>query len=88
MGADAVVRARIDRATKERASAALAAMGLSVSDAIRILMLRIADEERMPFDVMVPTSATAKAMQELDEGKGQKFETPDALFADLGKAVK
>ena len=45
MSADAVVRARIDTATKERASAALAAMGLSVSDAIRILMLRIADEE-------------------------------------------
>jgi DNA-damage-inducible protein J len=84
MGADAVVRARIDTTTKERASAALAAMGLSVSDAIRILMLRIADEERMPFDVMVPTAATAKAMQELDAGKGQKFETPDALFADLG----
>ncbi len=84
MSADAVVRARIDTETKARASAALAAMGLSVSDAIRILMLRIADEERMPFDVMVPTSATVKAMKELDEGKGQRFETPDDLFSDLG----
>jgi DNA-damage-inducible protein J len=84
MNADAVVRARIDMATKERAAAALDAMGLSVSDAIRLLMLRIADEQRLPFDVRVPTTTTAKAMRELDAGKGERFETPDALFSDLG----
>lgn len=84
MSADAVVRARIDTATKERAATALAAMGLSLSDAIRLLMLRIADEQRLPFDVLVPTAATAKAMRELDAGKGTRFATPDALFTDLG----
>ncbi len=84
MTANSVVRARIDTDTKERATAALEAMGLSVSDAIRLLMLRIADEERLPFEVKVPTPATAKAMKELDAGKGQRFKTPDALFADMG----
>jgi len=84
MRADAVVRARIDSDTKERAAAALEAMGLSVSDAIRLLMLRIADEERLPFEVKIPTATTARAMRELDQGKGQRFDTPDALFADLG----
>jgi DNA-damage-inducible protein J len=84
MTANSVVRARIDTDTKERATAALEAMGLSVSDAIRLLMLRIADEERLPFEVKVPTPATAKAMKELDVGRGQRFETPDALFADMG----
>ena len=49
--ADTYVRARIDAKTKERAAGALAAMGLSISDAIRLLMLRIADERRLPFDV-------------------------------------
>lgn len=83
MTANSVVRARIDTDTKERATAALEAMGLSVSDAIRLLMLRIADEERLPFEVRVPTPATAKAMKELEGGKEQRFETPDALFADL-----
>lgn len=83
MTANSVVRARIDTETKERATAALEAMGLSVSDAIRLLMLRIADEERLPFEVRVPTPATAKAMKELEDGKGQRFETPDALFGDL-----
>lgn len=84
MNADAVVRARIDTDTKERATAALEAMGLSVSDAIRLLMLRIADEQRLPFEVKVPTAATAKAMKELDAGKGQRFDSPEALFSDLG----
>lgn len=84
MTANAIVRARIDMDTKERATAALEAMGLSVSDAIRLLMLRIADEKRLPFEVKVPTPATAKAMTELEAGKSQKFGTPDALFSDLG----
>ena len=81
---DTVVRARIDAATKERATAALSAMGLSVSDAIRILMLRIADEQRLPFDVKVPNSATIEAMEELEAGKGLRFETPEDLLAEMG----
>jgi DNA-damage-inducible protein J len=54
MAADSIVRARIDAVTKARAAAALDAMGLSISDAIRLLMLRIADEKRLPFAVEVP----------------------------------
>ena len=50
------VRARIDKSTKERATDALAAMGLSISDAIRLLMRRIADEHRLPFEVKVPNN--------------------------------
>ena len=83
MKGDTVVRARIDPATKERAAAALAAMGLSVSDAIRLLMLRVADEQRLPFDVKVPNSVTIEAMKELDAGKGRRLETPEELFSDL-----
>ena len=51
---DTYVRARIDTATKEQASDALEAMGLSISDAIRLLMVRIANERRLPFEVKVP----------------------------------
>lgn len=83
MSADTVVRARIDSETKERATAALEAMGLSVSDAIRLLMLRIADEQRLPFAVQVPNSMTAKALEDLDSGKGKRFNSADELFDDL-----
>ena len=83
IAADTYVRARIDTHTKERAADALEAMGLSISDAIRLLMLRIADERRLPFEVKVPNSTTRKAMAELEAGKGKRFASVEALMADL-----
>ena len=80
---DTYVRARIDTNTKKRAASALEAMGLSVSDAIRLLMLRIADEHRLPFDVKVPNATTKKALAELEAGEGKKFASVDDLMADL-----
>lgn len=77
------VRARIDSDTKERAADALGAMGLSISDAIRLLMVRIADERRLPFEVRVPNAATREAMAELEAGKGKSFASVSALMADL-----
>jgi DNA-damage-inducible protein J len=81
--ADTYVRARIDKATKERAADALEAMGLSISDAIRLLMLRIADERRLPFEVKVPNATTRKAIAELEADKGKSFNSVEALMADL-----
>ena len=83
MSADTIVRARIDAGTKARAAEALAAMGLSISDAIRLLMLRVADEQRLPFAVKVPNAATRKAMRELEEGKGKRYESVEELFREL-----
>jgi len=80
---DTYVRARIDTDTKERAADALQAMGLSISDAIRLLMLRVADERRLPFDVKVPNATTRKAMAELEAGKGKRFANVEELMADL-----
>lgn len=79
---DTYVRARIDTATKERA-AALEAMGLSISDAIRLLMLRIAEERRLPFTVKVPNATTRKAIAELETGEGKRFSSVDTLMTDL-----
>ena len=81
--ADTYVRARIDTATKERAADALEAMGLSISDAIRLLMMRVADERRLPFEVKVPNATTRRAIAELEAGKGKRFASVDALAADL-----
>jgi DNA-damage-inducible protein J len=81
--ADTYVRARIDMATKNRASDALEAMGLSISDAIRMLMLRIADEKQLPFSVKVPNAKTKKAIAELEAGKGKRFKDSKELMKDL-----
>ena len=83
MTADTYVRARIDTATKERASDALEAMGLSISDAIRLLMLRVADEKRLPFEVKAPNAKTRKAIAELEAGKGKRAKGVKALMAAL-----
>lgn len=83
MNADAVVRARIDSDTKARATETLQAMGLSVSDAIRLLLLRVANEKRLPFTVQVLNATSIKAMKELDEGKGRRFGNAEELFRDL-----
>lgn len=81
--ADTYVRARIDTATKERATDALESMGLSISDAIRLMLMRVADERRLPFEVKVPNAATRKAINELEAGKGKGFASVDDLMADL-----
>lgn len=80
---DAIVRARIDATTKAKASKALDEMGLNISDAIRLLMVRIADDQRFPFDIRVPTAKTASAISELEAGKGHRAKNVKALMADL-----
>jgi DNA-damage-inducible protein J len=80
---DTYVRARIDTATKKRAADALEAMGLSISDAIRLLMLRVADEHRLPFEIKVPNAKTRKAITELENGKSKRFRSINSLMEDL-----
>jgi len=80
---DTYVRARIDSVTKERAADALEAMGLSISDAIRLLMLRVADERRLPFEIKVPNARTRKAIAQLESGKGKRFSDVHSFIEDL-----
>lgn len=84
MATDTVVRARIDTATKTRATEALAEMGLSVSDAIRLLLVRVAADKAFPFAVKVPNAESRAALAEMREGKLQGFDTAEELFNELG----
>jgi DNA-damage-inducible protein J len=78
-----MVHVRIDKRVKERASRTLAAMGLSVSDAVRVLLTRVAAEKALPFEVRVPNAATAAAMQEAHKGGLPSFDNVSDLMADL-----
>ena len=64
MPANQLVQARIDGAVKEEATAVLAAMGLTVSDAVRLLLTRVAREKALPFAPLVPNAVTIEAMKE------------------------
>lgn len=83
MARSAVVRARIDEKTKVEASAVLAAMGLTVSDAFRLLMVRVAKEKALPFEPLTPNAATVRAMKEARRGKLKQFKRVEDLMAEL-----
>ena len=83
MSANAVVRARIDEHIKEEASIVLASMGLTVSDAFRMMLTRVATEKALPFEPLVPNTATIAAMKEARQGKLQSFDSVGALLEDL-----
>src|SRR6267378_3071879 len=78
-----MVHVRIDKRVKERASRTLAAMGLSVSDAVRVLLTRVAAEKALPFEVKAPNAATAAAMQEARNDGLPSFRNVSDLMADL-----
>ena len=79
-----MVHVRVDEKTKQRATKTLAAMGMSVSDAVRMLLIRVVAEKALPFDVKVPNTTTVKAMRDADKGKGKRPKSTDELFKDLG----
>ena len=83
MHTNSVVRARVDEETKAQARAVLAAMGLTISDALRMLLIRIANERTLPFEPFVPNATTVKAMRDARRGKTVKHPTIADLMADL-----
>jgi DNA-damage-inducible protein J len=83
MAANQLVQARIDGVIKQEAAAILAAMGLTVSDAVRLLLTRIAQDKALPFEPLVPNATTLAAIKEARAGNMKRFESVDALMADL-----
>lgn len=83
MTENAVVRARIDEATKTEAAAVLATMGLSLSDAFRLLLRRVAAEKALPFEPLVPNAETVAAMKAARRGELVTVGDPSNLLASL-----
>ena len=85
MTANAVVRARINEQIKEEAGIVLASMGLTVSDAFRILLTRVAREKDFPFEPLTPNKKTIAAMRAAREGKLATVEKTDGLLDSLNE---
>jgi DNA-damage-inducible protein J len=83
MAANALVQTRIDQSVKEEAATVLAAMGLTVSDAVRMLLTKVAHDHALPFDPLIPNRKTIKAMKEARAGKLKAFRSTADLMADL-----
>ena len=78
-----VVRARIDEHVKEEAAAVLATIGLAVSDAFRLMMVRIANDKALPFEPLTPNAETIEAMKATRRGELTTAGSPDELLASL-----
>ncbi len=85
MVTNTVVRARIDGRIKKEAEAVLAAIGLSVSDAFRLLMVRVATEKALPFEPLVPNAKTIEAIKSARRGKLVTAGSPKNLLKKLNE---
>jgi DNA-damage-inducible protein J len=83
MTANSVVRARIDERIKNEAAAVLSAMGLTVSDAFRLMMVKIAKDKKLPFEPLMPNDETIEAMKAARRGELTTVGTPGKLVASL-----
>ena len=81
--ANQLVQARVDREVKAEAAAVLAAMGLTLSDAVRLLLTRVAREKALPFAPLVPNAETIAAMKEARAGNLPRFNDVQSLLDDL-----
>ena len=78
-----VVQARVNREIKAQAADALAAIGLSVSDAIRILLAKVAREKTLPAELFSPNEVTTAAILESEKKDLPQFNSVDDLFKEL-----
>ena len=90
MATSAIVHVRVDEDIKEQATKTLAAMGLTVSDAVRVFLKRVVVEQAMPFALRVPNAETAAAMAEADaivRDRRARFNSASDMFDALEKEV-
>ena len=88
MATTTMVHVRVDERMKAQATETLAAMGLSVSDAVRVFLMRVVAEKQLPFALKVPNAETRTAMAEADaiaHTRQARFTTAADLFNDLEK---
>jgi len=80
-----VVRTRIDSELKASATEILDGMGVTVSQAIRMLLVQIVQDKELPFKVKAPNAKTRTVMEATDRGENlRQYESPEALYKDLG----
>lgn len=83
MKANALVQARINEKVKTQAAKVLGDLGLTVSDAVRLLLTRVARDKALPLELLTPNAATVAAMREARVGSLKTFDNVEALMDEL-----
>ena len=88
MAASTMVHVRVEERIKTQATDTLAAMGLSLSDGIRVFLTRVVAEQQLPFALTIPNAETRAAMAEARAFTKARFATSNELIRDLDKGRK
>ena len=88
MPATTMVHVRVDEHVKTQATETLAAMGLTVSDAVRVLLMRVVADQELPFALNTPRAATRTAMREARNMAKARFASAKDLIDDLENGAK
>ena len=83
MPANELVQARIDGKIKKEAAIVLAAIGLTVSDAVRLMLTRVAQDKELPFEPLIPNAETIEAMQEYRKSTAKRYNNMNELMDEL-----
>lgn len=83
MAVSRMVQARVPGEVQDAANAVIQASGLTVSDVVRVLMTRIAQDQEIPAALFKPNAETLAAFAEVEQGGLKTFDSVDALFEDL-----
>jgi DNA-damage-inducible protein J len=83
MGTTAIVQTTVDTTLRDQASAVLAELGMTVEDALRLLLTQVVEERDLPLSMHIPNAETIAAMREADSGKGKRYSSLDELFKDM-----
>jgi len=83
MAANQLVQVRIDGVIKEQAAAVLASIGLTLSDAVRLMLTKVAQEKKLPFEPLVPNAVTIAAIEDARAGRVTKVANLEELFREL-----
>ncbi|WP_245608501.1 type II toxin-antitoxin system RelB/DinJ family antitoxin [Stenoxybacter acetivorans] len=82
--ANHLVQTRIDGQIKDEAAAVLAGIGMTVSQAVRLMLTRVAQEKRLPFDPMTaPSDETLNALKEARSGTLKRYTETNEMLNDL-----
>lgn len=90
MATSTMVHVRVDENVKAQAAEALASMGLSISDAVRVLLVRVAAEKQLPFELKIPNAATTVAMIEAEDivkTRSARFRSAEEIFDALKEEI-
>jgi DNA-damage-inducible protein J len=83
MGATAIIQATVEASLRDQASAVLAELGMTVEDALRLLLTQVVEERDLPLSMHIPNAETIAAMREADSGVGKRYSSLDDLFKDM-----